>query len=393
METFRYNAVQPNVVKSYYQGGDTVQFVCNNVGRQVVQGSWRLEGKLYVGGVKSGSPLVQQAVSDVNNPANTSGGVWASYDGSLDVKYDALAGAHGFIQQIDTYFGSSLVEPFREYGRYVALETSTHQTRDGLQGELDNTSELKCFNDEMTKNLLKGTSSALSPLPFSIKLRNCINKTSGDLAYSKTGTMTLRITLSPSRNALYGSQIVDGSKLLQQIYCMSDMRLVWVDVPEQSSQGVSMEVVNYTTYDLKSATTQISATIPNPVEKFSMVFYSQNDLLKSDINYLQMKALPNLQRVEYNIGNRDVPISFPLENIQEIMYHAFESVDCDKMIVSDENTLITRGFNTFLGLDLGFSVSNGLFGINITTDGGQSNSIGASNAFLAHLYFRGRVNV
>jgi hypothetical protein len=124
-----------------------------------------------------------------------------------------------------------------------------------------------------------------------------------------------------------------------------------------------------------------------------MVFYSQNDLLNPTINYLQMKSLPNLQRVEYNIGNRDVPISFPLENLQEILYHAFESVDCNKMIVSDENTLITRGFNTFLGLDLGFSVSNGLFGINITTDGGEQNSIGASNAFLAHLFFRGRVNV
>jgi hypothetical protein len=389
METFRYNAVQPNVVKSYYQGGDTVQFVCNNVGRQVVQGSWRLEGKLYVGGTQTNAGT-WDAVSDVNNPNSPN---WVSYDGSLDVKYDALAGSHGFIQQIDTYFGSSLVEPFREYGRYVALETSTHQTRDGLQGELDNTSELKFANDDMTKKFLRGTTSASSPLPFSMKLRNCINKTSGDLSYSKTGTMTLRITLSPSRNALYGSGLVNGDRAFVQVYCMSDLRLVWVDVPEQSSQGVSMEIVNYTTYDLKSATTQISATIPNPVEKFSMVFYSQNDLLNSTINYLQMKSLPNLQRVEYNIGNRDVPISFPLENLQEILYHAFESVDCNKMIVSDENTLITRGFNTFLGLDLGFSVSNGLFGINITTDGGEQNSIGASNAFLAHLYFRGRVNV
>ncbi len=230
METFRYNAVQPNVVKSYYQGGDTVQFVCNNVGRQVVQGSWRLEGKLYVGGIKSGSPSTQQPVSDVNNPDSAG---WTPYDGTLDVKYDALAGAHGFVQQVDTYFGSSLVEPFREYARYVALETSTQQTRDGLQGELDNTSELKFANDEMTRNFLRGTTNVSSYLPFSMKLRNCINKTSGDLSYSKTGTMTLRITLAQSRNALFGDDIVDGNNNLLQVYCMSDMRLVWVDVPDE----------------------------------------------------------------------------------------------------------------------------------------------------------------
>lgn len=388
METFRYNAVQPNVVKSYYQGGDTVQFVCNNVGRQVVQGSWRLEGKLYVGGVKTGSPLAWQAVSDVNNPDSAG---WVPYDGSLDVKYDALAGIHGFIQQVDTYFGSSLVEPFREYGRYVALETSTQQTRDGLQGELDNTSELKFANDDMTKNFLRGTTSASSPLPFSMKLRNCINKTSGDLSYSKTGTMTLRITLAQSRNTLFGAGIVDSNNALVQVYCMSDMRLVWVDVPEQSSQGVSMEVVNYTTYDLKSATTQISATIPNPVEKFSIAFYSQNDLTNPTKNYLRITNLPSIVRVEYNIGNRDVPISFPLENIQEIMWHSYDSMDSSKMIVADYNTIAENddGKLAFLGLDLGFSVSYGLFGINITTDGGVS----ASTPYLAHLFFRGRVNV
>lgn len=330
-----------------YRPGETVDFVLDFAGRQIIPGSFRISGSI-------GVTTQNDAIA-----------------GTDKIYIDSATGAHGAFQQYITSIGTgAVIENFQHVPRYVAMQERAQNTLIGSSSTLSHVIELKNDRDEHQAIVLAG-----EPKSFSIKPMFGLNYTDQPLAYSKFGQLKISCLLSSITQLLFGEDIDDTTA-----YTLSDLQLSFMTLPETYKGAVNMRVISSLKQSLSSGNQQLSVVMPISSSALTMSFIplaTENTLPNK---YLGLKAVPEVSRVEFSFNDITFAtnLTFSLEDYPEIAFNALKSMDS-----AGKHTVLQDGENYMIGTDFGQMLMNTKVGVNI-----QSGVTG-QQALATYMYFKG----
>lgn len=330
-----------------YLPGDTVDFLLDYAGRQIVRNSIRISGNL----------TVLQAEDPV--------------DDTQDIYFDSKVGAHGLVQQYIVSSNDRVIQNFQAAPRYIAMMESSRNSLITTGGTLVNAASLKCAKDEDT-----GVIMANGPKSFSFKPYVGVNNSSGDLPYSRFGSIKITCLLSSITQFLFGANVNENTD-----FYLTDLQLSYMTVPESSSGPVSMEVITSIKQTVSSPQNQLSVICPNASEAVVMSFVplqTENALMQ---NYTRLVELPAVSRVEssYNDITIGTSLQFALENPQEIALNYL-------MAMKWEGITAEKIDGPYYGIGFGFGdtiLPNTKIGVYIES------GVVQNQPFAAYMYFKG----
>ena len=185
-----YHQAEPQAKQDTYTQFDNVDFVINvGEGRALLKNSVRILGDLLV--TSDGTARVAAA----------------------GIGFNRNAGAHSFIQSVQVSAqNAGLIENLQSYPRLVNMVSTASNDRMDLinsdrmcelRGHIDEATEL--WSRGHTTYVEAGGTATTQDFDFSLKPLCCLNSMSGgDLAASKSGSITLTLDLAKNIDALKG---------------------------------------------------------------------------------------------------------------------------------------------------------------------------------------------
>lgn len=373
-----YKSQKPSPDKGTYSPANDVQFELNFLGEKLVKNSVMVSGNLKV--YDSGAP-------NEPHPVDT------------DIFYDNLAGIHGFFENVSCSFGTQEMENFMgQYPRWVRMRTEASYTLGELMGSASQISELKSGGAAHACSIFQGASGTTggagvftdweaNGVQFCFKPDIMLNNMMGDLSYTKSGPVTLRLRVALLNNVLYGDDVADTT-----VIELSNLMVHYQTVPEDGKdQPVQYRRVHYVDGDLNSNLGYIHARVPAIVNSMSCSFSpksADNDRAQNSYgNY----PLPDFQRCQFLFNDSsNQKISFPIDNYEELFSNYLDSLNYG---VKKHNSLTPLKQQT--GLDY---VADQGFGIGVFFDSNidltnqsvavqiDSGIVGA-NPYTMHSYF------
>jgi len=280
--------IYPNSQRDSYSENDSVDFLLSFEGEKLKRNTVRLSGYLTV-------------VKADDTPING------------DVKYDGMLGIHAFCDSFNTQIDGVFIENQQAYARAVKTAVQANQSGSSQGAETSKSIELRCGNDEMTKEILKGLDGN-KPLPFSMQPHICLNNVlSGDLQYN--GGVMVNVRLAPVLDVFYGADAV-GVK-----YSITDLKMSYETVVDDGKkEEVVMLTKTMVRNNLVSSNHQLSTKVPVLALSVSGTFIKTNNLSKSTTNNTACEVL-DVTRLEFEMNDGTGYQSYALESRNEILYN------------------------------------------------------------------------
>lgn len=310
-QTVLYHQVEPQAVQSSYTEFDNVDFVINvGEGRALLKNSVRVLADVLV---------------------TTDGTTRVAANG---LGWNRNAGAHCFFQSVQVSAQSAgLIENIQNYARLVSMVSVASNDRLDLLNS-DRQCELRGHVDEATDLWAQGyttyveaggTDNGTEDFDFSIKPLCALNAMSGgDLAASKSGSITLTMNLAKNIDALRGSlQTATCTYVLSNLRCT--FQSVMAD-PKAAPTGMR------TTYGIKSnvlsGQASISANVPALCSGVSISFI--DTFADSALTYdsLTMSRPMNIQEVQYLFNDQtNSLVTYSITDQTEMLERFIDSLE------------------------------------------------------------------
>jgi len=271
-----HSQVEPNSKQSVYTQFDSPVFnISAGAGRSVVRNSIRVVADLRVN-------------SDNANPKTRTTGTRL---------FDKNVGGSAFFKSVSVRTQQQgNLETIDNFARYVKTDSCASKNEYDMLNA-SNACELMCVNQLQATKYANGVAPTLGTgtpiikdIDFSVKLQCCLNKSSRDIPFSKTGTMELQINLARNQDALYG-----GGQDANSNYELRNLRVQFKTIPEQKDPApVVMDLVYNVKSNMLSGSSSISTNINAPiyamVANFIQVQHNSvnvfNSLALEDVNQL-----------------------------------------------------------------------------------------------------------
>ena len=380
-----YHSVDPSNSKTSYGETDTLDFILSNdASRDLLLNSnygVRIEGKIRVNEAGSGPTGTRQTDSEINF-------------------FDNLVGMHGVVETIATEFQNvGQVELINEYSRMHKAEQASTKSLDDMNNASQQV-ELKACTVEAAREYCKGnfttdcgtgnavtdgTDALIRDMDFSFKPSICLNHSSANAPFSKTGYIKISINLARDANFFTGVGQTATSN-----YVLSDVRLCYYSVPANPNppQAFMRRMLNIKT-SLNSAHANLSARVPAVCSSMFANFQPSSNENQIVSNNNQLHSLPALNYVQMLFADSTSQyIAYKLEDRGDQLHKFLEAMGS----VSGHNNISAEKWkanNTF-GLGLNFSqpvnLTNSKFNLEIDSDFDFS-----TNPYVAYLYFKSQV--
>ena len=197
-----------------------------------------------------------------------------------------------------------------------------------------------------------------------------INRTSGDIPFSKTGRMRISTNLT-SPNRLFRNTLDTAAA---NGFRLANVRLNFRTVPEVKSSEplTAMKVVALKT-TISSALANVSVNIPSPAATgITLCFQDAANENNASVNCNALEYI-NVSSIQYLFNSANSYISYKLDNKSEMLRRAVASFSADdasgkKYQASPED--LAAGRNFFLGSDLDgvMDLRSNTFDIQIQSD-------------------------
>ena len=379
-----YHSVDPSNSKSTYKESDTIDFILSNdASRDLLlnkQYGVRIEGKIRVNNTGSGSSGTRQVQANLNY-------------------FDNLVGIHGVCEQIACEFQNvGQVELINEYPRMVKSEQAATKSLDDMNNASQQV-ELKATSVKATREYCKGfmttdpaTGNAIADgnalirdMDFSFKPSICLNNSSANAPFSKTGFIKLSINLARDVNFFAGQGHTANFN-----YNLTDVRCCYYSVPANPDppQAFMRRMLNIKT-SLNSAHTNLSARVPAICSGMIANFQPSSNENSIIVNNNQLHSLPQLNYVQYQFSDSTSQyISYKLDDRGDQLHKFLEAMGD----VSGHNNVSAEKWkanNTFaLGLNFSQGVDLSASKFNLEIDSSFDFS---TNPYVAYLYFKSQV--
>ena len=330
-----------------YLPGDTIDFLCDYAGREIVKNSMRISGNLVV--------------TQTDVPVNASQAIY----------FDSKVGAHGLVQQYIISSQDRVIQNFQAVPRYLAMMESARNSSITTGGTLVNAASLKCAKDEDTSVIM-----ANGPKSFSIKPFVGINNSSANLGYSKFGQLKITCLLSSITQFLFGPDVNENTD-----FYLTDIQLSYMTVAEATTGPVTMEVVTSIKQTVSSPQNQLSVICPNASNALVMSFVQLAAENQMGESYTRLIQLPAVSRIEssYNDVTIGTALQFALENAQEIALNYL-------MAMGWEGITAETVDGAYYGVGFGFGdavLPNTKIGVYVES------GVAQNQPFACYLYFKG----
>jgi len=388
-----YHSVDPSNSKSTYGESDTIDFILSNdASRDLLLNNnygVRIEGKMRVNKTGSGSTGTRQTDAEFNF-------------------FDKLVGIHGVVETISTEFQNvGQIELINEYSRMHKAEQAATKSLDDMNNASQQV-ELKTCSNEGAREYCKGfytstvtetavtdgTDALIRDMDFSFKPSICLNHSSANAPFSKTGFVKISINLGRDANFFQGA-----GQTSDMNYVLSEVRCCYYSVPANPSppQAFMRRMLNIKT-SLNSAHANLSARVPATCSAMFANFQPSSNENAIVTNNNQLHSLPQLNYCQFQFADSTSQyISYKLEDrgdqlhkFLEAMKATISSVKYDK----GHNNISAEKWkanNTF-GLGLDFSepvnLANSKFNLEI-----DSSFDFSTNPYVAYLYFKSEVSL
>ena len=369
-----HNTIFPLSVKNNYRANDVVDWLLAFEGKQIIQNSIRITGKVRVGA--NANIVADNEIKLVI---------------SNDVKIDGTVGIASAFQSVTcSSDNQGIIENQNEHPRYVKAKSVANHTAQQLFTDCRNTTELRTAEDVHTKYLLYGNSIATAAdtqIPFSWKPDVAFNKSSQNISSKKTGGLKLSVRLATDQQFLYGADAGTYS------YALYDLRLEYQTLPDTGAAGnLTFETIHMIKTTAESNNTSISTRVPAVVKSVSMVFHRDKDLNQIKPNHLQLQQPPGVSRVEFSFNDSlTTYYNFAPETLQEILYNYQKSWGAAggsksnitlPLLNHDESYGIGMPFGQYIDMSKGSK-----FGINLLSN------INTNLKYGVFMYFQGVVQI
>lgn len=372
--TYQYSLVIPENNKDTFTENDNITFMINgDQGMSLLKNSVRLEGnlKVLIGGNQVATELVY---------------------------FNPQVGAHGVLESLQVSTQNGLVENIsNSYPRLVNMkEQATRSINDSLNGS--EACELKMPTNHQIQNYCHGTQSHSNqagsvvndPVSFSFKPLCCLNRvasSSGNLPFSRVGSVKLQVILSRDLGFLYGN--VAGASALT--YELTNIKLSYVQVPSQDLDNQPQMCRSFVSIKqtLNSNVTSINAKVPSAVDAVSISFQRVADENTVRKDNLKLNNVDGLTRLEFGFNNSVEMIKYQIEDRGEMIQRGLNSFSYSghnqmKANLSNKGSGFMAGLNFQLPKDL----TQNSFNTIISTD-----SINNLNKYNIYMFFHNALSV
>lgn len=367
-----YASVQPNSQRPQYLPGDSVDFIANFAGREIITGSVRISGRVVVTkGANFANPM----------------------DGTEAIYYDPKVGAHALFQTITTSFSGVVKDHCQAYPRYVKHHSVANEDSVMCVADVESACSLKLNSHTETPVVLATTNGAAPPVAttdgrsFSIKPMIGINSASGNFGYSRVGETKISLQVSTLTQFLYGADAAAATTPNLNFY-LTDLQLHYRTLPDSMSKApLIMNVWSSLKQVIGSNNTNLSMNVPLAARAVSCSFINLANENTLTNNFLQFDIPTNVSRVEFAFNDSTTAlVQFPLEDQTEIFYNALRAMAPDSRPIPI-HALKQDGKNFMLGISYEQIQMNTKIAINIQS------GVTSANPLAAYLYFLGAVQV
>lgn len=379
MQDIRYHSVQPMNKKESYTDFDNIDFLISAVGRKVVGGSIRLLGDVTVYQKDTTTQL-----SEV-------------------VSYDGLTGSHSWFSSIVTSCSSvGQIENLNFYPHMVASKARASVARETLFNS-QYTVENRVPDSRMSDIMLKGTTfgagttydAALTrPMDFAVKLDFCLNNflagTDSNIAYAKTGDITVSLIVARSVSVLFGNSTNNIG--VDRNITLSNLRLIFTSVADDGKypKAYQMRVASSLKQSLQSTYANISTLAPLISDSFWMVFVPQSQDNSAVDNGLACYRPYNISRVEYLWQDSfNAEYTYAIINEEEMLSMGIKAVN---KVVSDNMAslnVLASNDGYILGMPFGSYVDLRQNKLSVNIESG----ISSGDPITCYMFFSGVVSV
>lgn len=380
-----YHSVDPSNSKTTYAEGDTIDFIlANDASRDMLLNSRygvRIEGKIRV------------------NSATTT----RQKDAELNF-FDNLVGIHGVVEQVATEFQNvGQVELINEYARMHKAEQAATKSLDDMNNASQQV-ELKSCNTEASRQYCKGyyttgvdnstvgiadgTDVLIRDMDFSFKPSFCLNHSSANAPFSKTGYVKISINLSRDTNFFAGLDQTSSTN-----YQLTDVRCCYYSVPANPDppQAFMRRMLNIKT-SLNSQHANLSARVPAVCSAMFANFQPSANENQIVTNNNQLHSLPQLNYIQFAFADSTSSyINYKLDDRGDQLHKFLEAMGSVSSGHNNVSAEKWKANNTFgLGLDFSQSVDLSSSKFNLELD---SNFDFSTNPYVAYLYFKSEVSL
>lgn len=377
-----FNVVNPQSMKKnqVYQENDIVDFQIAFEGKQIVPNSIKVTGEVCV------------CKSDGSN----------NISNSAQCYIDTYAGIHSAFAQITCSSDQQgVLETNSQYPLYVAAKTQALLTQTQLASNSTYMPDLKLGNDNLVPVILSRDSSvngitlnnktpvsAVVPEAFTSFVMTpdiCFNKTSGAIAYSKTGNIVISLRLATNQQFLYGSNAGNFA------YFLRNVQLQYKTAPQGKQGGaLQMESIYNVRNTLETNNAEVHTSVPAACSSVSCVFHRLSTLNTAADNTLELQVPPNIEEVNFSFNDmNDAYVGYTLKHINEILYNYQDSWGGR----GKNSFSLDRLFNEATGFGVGLnfkqliSMTNNSFGLNIKS------GIDFDNQYAIFMIFKSIVSI
>lgn len=361
-----YSSVQPLSQRTdgKYLPNDTVDFLLDFGGREIDPSSIRISGDLYI-------------TTDAQGVV--------PFDGATAIYVDPKVGAHSIFQQYITSLPDAgmVIENFQNVPRYVGMLEAATQSKISTGSTLERVIELKTATPAQSRVAL-GIQGLKTAASFSIKPYCALTHASGNISYTRTGTIKLTCLMASVRQLLWGEDLTANTS-----YHLKNLQLDYMSDID-TNQPLTMLKVSSLKQTLSSSNQQLSVILPISSSSLTMSFVRLDEENVLTNSFTQLATVPNVSRVEFSFNDivSGAFITYALENTPEILYNALQSLDSMGKFDLTQSLLDTeKAFtnNYLIGTLFGdVALQNSTkVGVNIQSD------VQGGTALACYLYFRG----
>tara|TARA_R110000822_G_scaffold141034_1_gene278776 strand:- start:3054 stop:4178 length:1125 start_codon:yes stop_codon:yes gene_type:complete len=343
-----YHQVQPQSIQATYTEYNQLDFLISvGEGRSLLPGSVRILADLRV---------------NETGLSRSSG----------QITYNKNCGGHAFIDSVQVQTqNQGLLENLQNYGRYVNMDANA--SLDNLD-MLDSKQacELRAPTQAVATDMCEGIVSSAgggnnitNDADFSIKPLVCLNKMNRDLPFSKSGIVTVQLTLARSMSALFGqSQTVDAN------YSLSNVRCCYKSIVEPMDKSpVNMGVIYSVKSNILSGTASISANVPAVCESVAINFIqNQHENVQVYDNY-KNESVQGLEELQFIMNDQtNSLVTYQLTDQTEILERFIDSMrNTSHNQVSLQKFRSNCAFACGLNFEAPIDLSNNRFTLQITS--------------------------
>jgi hypothetical protein len=371
-----YHTALPQNNKPVYRANDVVDFRLSSNGRDILGGMIRVLFDVHVNYGPEADP----------EPSK--------------VAYDAFTGGHIFISRVDTELQNvGQIESIPDYNRYIASKAQASMIKETTFNST-NVCELRVADDTIACSMLKGTikkaeeetNSLLgktTDIDASLKLDFCLNNmlASPLIHYSKTGDITITLTLAPN-TCLFGDSTI-GSSIF---YELKNLRVFFMSVPPAAKlTPMVMRLKWGTKQSLQSSYFSYSTSAPiEAADSVWATFIEQSSEDSPSHNSMKCERLPIVSQLQWlwndSASNQ---ITYVIDNEEEILDGFITAVSKDTGVANcNQNALASnKGWGVGLGFSSPVNLTQTKLSINLAS------GIQSTNPYAMYLYFSGLMSI